>query len=694
MTTTEEVAAPEGAPGADEVVPAPARRQAVRSELLLSLELVALAAFAFSRPVLDMFGRSPESFIARDVRGWGIVAFGVTVGLLPAVVVTAVGVVARRLGRWARRWAQPVLVGVLGGIAVWRLGQEVTGWPGDATKLVLAGPLAGVLLVVARHRLPATGTFLRVAGASSLVYPLLFLFASPVTELVLPGEAAAVGEDGGVAAQLGDDPPNVLFVVFDELPLTSLLDGTGHIDGELYPNFADLAAESTWYRNHTTVSGFTSDAVPALLSGRYPGRRSDLLTDNLFALLGGSYEVQAHEQVTRLCPGWVCPVTGSAQLGPLLGEAVDEWLAGAGDQQEALPHIDGTMFNYEDGRDWVDELDFEPVDRPRLTFTHMMVPHVPWRVVGDGTQYAATSPPLGLDTGRWTEGTEVARQRHVLQIQAGDALLGRQLQALREAGTFDDTLVVVTADHGVSLLPGTPPRALAEDNFERIMWTPLLVKLPGQTEGSIDDSDVRSVDVVPTIADVLGVDVPWHVDGEPIGSATDRDGRTKPFDDHGYNKIHADKGETLIEVDSRSALDRVLAADPMPFTGPDAVWKRTEHGDLFGRAVDDLDVEPARDGSVTVDDLDRVEEPDPFGAPYTELVGRTSLPEGTCVVYALNGTVVAVTEVEPATEGERALAHGLVPPGTVAQGHNELTAYVATGPVGSEVLRPIDVERP
>jgi hypothetical protein len=698
MTTTDEVAAPDGAPDVDEVVPAPRRRRAVRPELLLSLELVALAAFAFSRPVLDMFGRSPETFIARDVRGWGIVAFGATVALVPAVVVTAVGVVARRLGRWARRWAQPALVGVLGGVAVWRLGQEVTGWPGDATKLVLAGLLAGILLAVARLRLPATGTFLRVAGASSLVYPLLFLFASPVTELVLPSEDTAAGAARGVTAQLGDDPPNVLFVVFDELPLTSLLDGTGHIDGELYPNFADLAAESTWYRNNTTVAGWTQDAVPALMTGRYPSGKSDVLTDNLFSLLGDSYEVQAHEQVTRLCPNWVCPVRSSGpssgQLGPLLGEAVDEWLAGAGDQQEALPHIDGTMFNYEDARDWVDGLDFTPVARPRLTFTHVLVPHSPWRVLGDGTQYAGTSPPLGLDSGVWTEGTEVGRQRHVLQVQAGDDLLGRQLQALREAGTYDDTLVIVTADHGISLVPGTPPRALAEDNLEHIVWTPLLVKLPGQTEGSIDDSDVRSIDVVPTIADVLGVEVPWDVDGEPIGTATDRDGRTKPFDDHGWHKIHADEGESLIELDTRSVLDRVLAADPVPWTGPDAVWKRTEHGDLFGHRVDDLAVEAAGEGSVAVDDLDRIEELGPFQAPYIELVGRTSLPEGTCVAYALNGTIAAVTEVVPATGDEGALAQALVPPAMLAQGHNELTAYVATGPVGSEVLTPLDVVRP
>ena len=59
-------------------------------------------------------------------------------------------------------------------------------------------------------------------------------------------------------------------VVFDEFPLTSLLDEHYQIDSVRYPHFAALAEQSTWFRNATTVSGDTVVAVPSLLTGQYP----------------------------------------------------------------------------------------------------------------------------------------------------------------------------------------------------------------------------------------------------------------------------------------------------------------------------------------------------------------------------------------------------------------------------------------
>jgi len=49
----------------------------------------------------------------------------------------------------------------------------------------------------------------------------------------------------------------------------------GHIDSVRYPNFAALAASSTWYRNATTMYDITDWSVPAILSGQL--RRADQL---------------------------------------------------------------------------------------------------------------------------------------------------------------------------------------------------------------------------------------------------------------------------------------------------------------------------------------------------------------------------------------------------------------------------------
>jgi hypothetical protein len=61
------------------------------------------------------------------------------------------------------------------------------------------------------------------------------------------------------------------------------------------------------------------------------------------------------------------------------------------------------------------------------------------------------------------------------------------------------------------------------------------------------------------------------------------------------------------------------------------------------------------------------------------------------VAYTLNGTIGAVTEVEPPLGDDRGAALGLLPARLFRDGGNELTAYVVEGPVGAETLRPIDV---
>jgi hypothetical protein len=697
-----------GAPDRPPTAPARARagRGSAGDEVLLALELVALAAFAVARPVLDSFGRSPESLVVRGVTGWWMVSFGLIVVLVPGLVVAAVGTGARRVAGPRRDWVQPVLVGLVGGLGAWRVAQDLTDRPGDVPAVVATAVVAAVALAVLRRRVPPVATFLRWAGVACAVYLVQFLALSPAAELLTPDTEALDPElVAAVGAQLGDDPPDVVLLVFDALPLASLLDGEGHIDGELYPHFAALAADGTWYPNNTTVASFTPVAVPALLTGRVPDEADQSLVErdgrvvvqgddaNLFTLLGGNYDVQAHEQVTEVCGEAVCPRRRPAALGALLGDAVDLWTEGPapdGDDAFILPLPPG----FADAEQVLDDVALAPGDQPHLVFHHVMLPHDPWEVTEDGTPYEAAEAATGHHLEGWTRsGAAVGLQRHLLQVQAADRVLGEYLDRLRAAGTYDDTLVVVTADHGMAFLPGEPSRGVSAANYAQVMWTPLIVKAPGDAGGRVDLRDVRSVDLVPTIAAALGVEVPWAVDGVAIGEPTGRDGATKPVADHALNVLHPAAGERYVEVDAAAGLRDVLASDQVEGSGPDAVWKRTPHGDLFGRAVDDLAVGETAEGVVRIDGAGRFADVARDAPLPLEAVGSTDLPEGTYLAYALNGTVAAVTEVEPALEGaDGALAHALLHPRLFVDGRNELTAYVISGVPGDEVLRPLVVE--
>ena len=132
--------------------------------------------------------------------------------------------------------------------------------------------------------------------------------------------------------------------------------------------------------------------------------------------------------------------------------------------------------------------------------------------------------PAGLDedSHRWGASrflVDQALQRDLLQVGYVDSIVGVLLRRLKAVGLYDRALVVVTADHGISFEPGGFPRIVSKDNVADIAGVPLFVKYPGQQLGTIDRRAAETIDVVPTIADVIGARIPWHVDGRSLRAA-------------------------------------------------------------------------------------------------------------------------------------------------------------------------------
>ena len=96
-------------------------------------------------------------------------------------------------------------------------------------------------------------------------------------------------------------------------------------------------------------------------------------------------------------------------------------------------------------------------------------------------------------------------QRYLLQLGFTDRLLGRLLRQLKREGIYDDTLIVATADHGIAFQSGVQTRrSVSQSNVEELTPVPMFVKRPRQRRGRISDAYARTLDVTPTIADVLG----------------------------------------------------------------------------------------------------------------------------------------------------------------------------------------------
>jgi hypothetical protein len=157
---------------------------------------------------------------------------------------------------------------------------------------------------------------------------------------------------------------------------------------------------------------------------------------------------------------------------------------------------------------------------PTLSFAHLMAPHVPWLTNPSGTHYDRPeeyTEVFGVQgDGRWGPEPEpplLAFQRHLYQVGFLDKMLGRMLDHLDETGTWDDTMVIVVADHGASFVPGEHRRWPYEDNRDDLYRVPLFIKYPGQTTGETIDQPVFGIDILPTMVDVLAIDTTLDFDG-------------------------------------------------------------------------------------------------------------------------------------------------------------------------------------
>jgi arylsulfatase A-like enzyme len=100
-----------------------------------------------------------------------------------------------------------------------------------------------------------------------------------------------------------------------------------------------------------------------------------------------------------------------------------------------------------------------------------------------------------------------------------DAQLGRLIDGLRERGVWDDTLVVLTSDHGEQLGDHWLTEKLGW--FDQSYHVPLIVRDPrpesDATRGRlIEDRFTENIDVMPTILEWIGVDAPVQCDGASL----------------------------------------------------------------------------------------------------------------------------------------------------------------------------------
>ena len=118
---------------------------------------------------------------------------------------------------------------------------------------------------------------------------------------------------------------------------------------------------------------------------------------------------------------------------------------------------------------------------------------------------------------------------YLFEVQRFDAMVGRAIAALETRGELDNTIVIITSDHGMAF-----PRGKS-NLYDQGTNVPLAIRWPGVVKGGRVTSDFFSLqDIAPTLLEAAGVQVPADMTGRSLMQVlkSDQSGRIDPARDH------------------------------------------------------------------------------------------------------------------------------------------------------------------
>lgn len=553
-----------------------------------ALQILGLWAFAVAQPIFSLLSDHPVFLSIRGSTSIEILIFTAIIVCFGPLALLALEAVAYYLFRRFFLLLHVTLIAILSAVILIPMIEKITVLPAFIVVIIAVfGGVVCAMLYLRSHELRKHFSWIAMVA---VIFPAVFLLLKPISYMVFP---ANVSYNLPSTTERVRDFPPIVWIVFDELPLISLMDQEEQIDEAHYPNFSKLSKNSTWFKNATTVSYESHRSVPSILTGKrhyyqyfLPSFNNAPL--NIFTLLRDVYDFEVVETLTSLYQAEaqrqadgsgstlfnllsvlvdvgvlylhiVTPPEYSAKLpdistkwGGFLQETEER---GVGWKKRFAKFVKGFI---ESKKNRVGEFHkfvsrISPRVKPTFYFYHAAIPHRPWEYYPGGQRYdAANSAGVNNPKARWTDDEFLVRlnyQRHLLQVRFVDELLGDVMRRLKSIGMLDETLIVITADHGASFNPGDRFRGITKTNYVEILSVPLFIKTPNQTRGTVSNENVELIDIVPTVADILGIDIPWEVEGI---SALD------PHRNKGGRKVTKTGGVFPADMDFSGPINRKL----------------------------------------------------------------------------------------------------------------------------------------
>jgi len=340
-----------------------------------------------------------------------------------------------------------------------------------------------------------------------------------------PG-AQGPGSAGQAPGAAGGRLPNVLLITVDTLRPDHL--GCYGYNRKTSPNIDLLARRGVVFRQAISAAGRTVQSFPSILTGVYPmvhglryeGQRLEVLGDRL--TLTRVLKVRGYDTFA---------VTQGLNVGLHRDFDLydpDVYLDAAGRKVYLPAHNDREASRK--GTQWLRGRRGAPA--PFFLWMRYNAPHWPYEApepyrerfdaAYHGLHTFNEEAGPGVERGDLIFGAVRLPSREIEhavahydgEVAYADEAIGELLKTLVELGDFDRTLVIVTSDHGESLGEHDYFFEHGAYLYDPTVRVPLILTAPGRLRpGRMVESQARTIDIFPTIVDLLGLPAPEGLQG-------------------------------------------------------------------------------------------------------------------------------------------------------------------------------------
>jgi len=312
------------------------------------------------------------------------------------------------------------------------------------------------------------------------------------------------------------DKPDILFIVIDSLRADVC--GFNGANFNVTPNMDAFAKSANVFQKHLVNSSWTRPSTLIFFTGLYPSKSFINLWD---------YSVFPEEKKSFYKSGIISLPANLAQNGykpvmignnPFLtdhrGIGVDVGFEEVYDysyyENDTIPITEKILSHLKS----LPPKNKQRERRPEFIFLNYNDPHKPY-----------TPPQKFLDQVQNADKFDTRKKDYLGEVAFVDSELGKIFQTLKDKGLSENTLILITSDHGEVMNPNHAKSKFTgvytlfghgQGLYEEDIHTPLILKLPNQKDYKKITAVSRSIDLMPTILEAVQLKKTKDIDGESL----------------------------------------------------------------------------------------------------------------------------------------------------------------------------------